>query len=216
MGAVHVVKYTDERAGMLRDIKIAQDSMEWFLDSYNHAPGEYDNDFLSVKSIAAYYQRYFFSRGDEMDYTINAKNTTIFELLSQNRSSTDAYAERRGAPYPRIMRQAFAEAGSRFEAIESGDTLGLIVPYNDAAKSDITVLQNSRDFAEIRGALRRLQRYTVNMYRNAKLLRDLLEMGAVAPALGGEAYVLGEGYYGDYGVSDTIDEKSYADGFIWG
>jgi len=212
-GEVRVVSFSEENVDMLPDIRIAQESMEWFLEAFGRDPCACDCDYLSRKSMNLYNQKYFYSRRNEMDYNVKELNTTIFSLLSANGKFADAYRGQSGKPYPWPMRQAFKEAGSRFEAIESKDTIGLIVPY-EAAVADIAILQNSRDFAQLRRALRRLQRYTVNLYRDDKTLKRPLEQRAIYTLLNGDAFALAEAYYSERGVTDKMESEVYVSKYI--
>ncbi|MDR0286572.1 MAG: CRISPR-associated helicase Cas3' [Clostridiales bacterium] len=196
-GQVFIVNFEDENVKMLPDIKVAQNCMESFLYDFKSTPSVYDDDYLSLKSIERYYSLYFFSRKAEMDYKIKKQSYTLYDLLSDNEYSYKAYKGKTGKTCTWLIKQAFKQAASEFEVIDDGDTIGVIVPYKDAKKS-IEIIKNSRDYSEIKRELKKLQRYTVNVFKNDKIL----DKSVFETILDGTVYILDEEFYGEHGIEN--------------
>ena len=124
-----------------------------------------------------YFSYYFFSRKDEMIYKIESDN--LVNLLSVNSNAAVEYKRtHNNQPYPNILRQSFATAARAFKVINS-DTQGILVPYNDEAKGLLNQLRHTKSPEFRRYLLRRLQRYTVNLFPH--MLRELTKLRALEP-----------------------------------
>lgn len=206
IGYVYVINYKDENVSKLKDIKEAQRVTQKVFDKIESDLSYAQYDLLSPKMMNLYYEIYFYNRKNEMDYTIKESNTTILELLDMNPVGSKSYVERNGEDVPIIMKQAFDYAGQKFEVIDS-NTIGLLVPYKNG-KSYIDIIKNSRDFQEIKRQLRKMQRYTVNMYRNDLMIEKLKARNAIDDsALEGNILILREGFYDEViGVSNEMED----------
>lgn len=208
IGHVYIVNYSDkeENISKLEDIKYAQDAAWPILDKYSETPEFYENDLLSTKAMNSYYERYFFDRKNQMNYTIKDKNTTIYDLLNVNPNGKDAYKERNGKNPELILKQAFKFAGQNFEVIDN-NTVGLIVPYKNGVNS-IEIILKSYDKYEIIREIKKMQRYTINLYRNDAVIKILEERNAIdSSVLDGHVLILREGFYDDsIGVSTELED----------
>jgi len=208
VGYVYIVNYNDkeENISRLEDIKYAQDATRQILDKYADMPEYYENDLLSTKAMNSYYERYFFDRKSDMDYVIKQKNTTLYDLLSINSNGTGAFQEMTGKIPSIIMKQSLKFAGQNFEVI-GNDTVGLLVPYKDGRKS-IEIIEKSYDTNEIIRELRKMQRYTINLYRDDSIIKKLEKRNAIdSSILDGHVLILREGFYDEkYGVSTELED----------
>ena len=204
-GHVHIINSTDEDLSMLEDIKYAQKAMTTFLFDFDNDPQLYDNDYLSLKSIDRYYKLYFSTIEEKLDYKIKDKEYTIYDLLSDNRNIKDAYTGRSGQKYQWLMAQSFKEAGKQFNVIEQGNTIGLIVPYKEG-KNLINNIKHCKDYNQIKIYLKKLQRYTVNMFKTETMLKSLIDRKAINNDIfDGTVYILDEKFYNDnYGITDEL------------
>ena len=190
MGNVYIIDYADENVSKLRDIKCAQDATRLVMDQYNE-------ELLSQSAMEFYYKQYYFKRREEMKYNIDTINDTLYDLLSTNRKNTQ-----RSYPYP--MSQAYQKAGEYFKVIEDTDTIGVIVPYRQA-KEYIQGLKSAHSIKEIKSYLKKLQRYTVNVYKTDKKLNSLIGRNAIdCSVLNGNVYILDDGFYDDTGLNDKL------------
>ena len=176
------------------------------MDKYIDTPEYYDNDLLSVKAMNSYYERYFFDRKNEMDYIIKQKNTTLYDLLSINSNGTDAFKEKNGKRPSLMMKQAFKFSGQNFEVI-GNDTIGILVPYKDGKKS-IEIIMTSYDTKEIVRELKKMQRYTINLYRDNSIIKKLEKRNAIdSSILDGHVLILREGFYDEkIGVITELED----------
>lgn len=206
IGHVYVINYKDENVSKLKDIKEAQRATWKIFDKIENDMSYADFDLLSPKMMNLYYEIYFYNRKDEMDYTIKESNTSILDLLDKNPVGNNAYEEINGQSAPIILKQAFEYAGKNFEVIDS-NTVGVLVPYKNG-KGYIDIIKNSCDFQEIKRELRKMQRYTVNIYRDDLMINKLKARNAIDDTiLGGNVLILREGFYNDIiGVSSEMED----------
>ena len=138
------------------------------------------------------------------------KNTNLVELLGKNKPGKDAmvrlYPQYQGRLF---LKQAFRTAGEAFRVIPE-NTVSVIVPYGEGRQLLARLLAGGGT-GEMIMLLRKLQRYTVNLYETA--YRALLQQGGLCfyPEYG--VTVLREAYYsGETGVTaapETMDSMIY-------
>ncbi len=191
LGKVYIVDYADENISKLKDIRCAQDAMRHVIDRFSQ-------DLFSQEAMAFYYKQYFFSRKDEMLYPIREENDTVYNLLAKNDKN-------RPVSYPYPMSQAFRRAGEYFQVIEEKDTVSLIVPYK-SAKEYIQQLRSAETTNEVKSILKKLQRYTVNVYREDKKLNILIGRRAVdCSLLDGNVCIVDKAFYDDNGLKENLE-----------
>lgn len=180
-GNVWVVNLQEENLDRLQDIKIGSEYAQRVLDDYQNTPENFGNDRIGLAAIATYYNYYYQSRRNEMDYQINSnssvqRNDNLFNLLSVNKLSVEACKAINHNTSPDIfLRQSFHTANREFRVIDSL-TCGVIVPYKDGEKI-VTKLCGACEPAEQYNLLKRAQRYSVNLYDYQ--LNKLMKIGAV-------------------------------------
>lgn len=206
MGNVFVINYRDENVSKLKDIKEAQRATQKIFDKIENDSTYAKYDLLSPKMMNLFYEIYFYNRKDEMDYTIKDSNTTILDLLDNNFVGSLAYQERNSEQIPIILKQAFRYAGQEFEVIDS-NTIGILIPYKNGKKY-IDIIKESNDFIEIKRELKKMQRYTVNMYKNDVMIEKLKARNAIDDSvLDGNVLILRKGFYNEViGVSDEMED----------
>ena len=98
------------------------------------------------------------------------ENTSMVEELGRNQPARDAYLMGiHNGPKP-VLYQSFRTAAENFELIGQ-DTVGIIVDYkNHDLLEQLEKAFVERDYNCIRNLLKKLQRYTVNMYITSKIL----------------------------------------------
>jgi hypothetical protein len=106
-----------------------------------------------------------------MDYTTKDGKTTVYNLLSNNLLGTQAYKDRHSVLSYKGLPSAFQTAAESFSVID-GEQTGIVVPYGESMDL-VTAFQNSFSPAEKIRILKRLQKYTVNVYPHTLLkLKD--------------------------------------------
>lgn len=205
LGYVYIINYKEENLSHLKDIKIAQESTQKILDDLL-IQKDSNIDLLSPKLMNKFYEIYFYNRINEMNYTIKEKNTDMYDLLSINTVGKNAYKERNNNEYPLQLKQAFKYAAQNFEVI-GNNTIGLIVPYKDNFDS-INIVKNSYDIKEIKNELKKIQRYTVNLYKDDAMIKKLIGRNAIDNSiLNGNILLLREGFYNEKtGVCDELED----------
>lgn len=199
-GNVYIINSNEEIVSKLADIKEGQRVTERVLDEYKENPGIFDNDLLSPKVMERYYKYYYENRSQEMDYKLprlgNGKN--MYDLLSQNAESLDAYIGKNGCKPDIVLRQAFKTAGDNFNVIDQ-NTKTVLVPYGEG-KELINSINCCYNIGELNHYLKKAQRFSVNLF-DLDIIR-LQEMGALVGLKDNSILTLREGFYcQDVGVS---------------
>ena len=197
LGSVWVVNPQEENLDRLKDIGIGCGHAQRILDDFRDNPESFENDRIGLNAIAAYYDFYYQSRKDEMDYPVSAdspvgRNDNLFNLLSMNQLSTTAYQAVHHSAPDILLRQSFRTASGEFHVIDS-PTRGILVPYEEGEK---IIIELCRAFGlEKQGKLlKRAQRYSVNLFEYQ--FKKLSEAGAIKEVQeGAEIYYLNEQYY---------------------
>lgn len=195
---VYVINYKEENLNKLRDIRLAQQAFIAVVDTYH---GKY----LSQEAMNLYYQRYYFSRMDEMSYPMTQSdiNDSIYDLLSENRKARNEF-ETDTTRYPYVLSQAYKTAYDAFQTIEDMDQVGIIVPYGQGI-SLIHDLQNAYSITDQKAILKRLQRYTINLGRHSSMLNTLIDRNGIHDAeLNGSIWILDQTFYDDTGVCTDL------------
>ncbi|MEW6083895.1 MAG: CRISPR-associated helicase Cas3' [Chloroflexota bacterium] len=205
-GSVWVVNPQEENLDRLKDIKVGREHAQRVLDDFNATPDQFRDDRIGLDAVAAFYNFYYNSQKDKMNYPVDAKssvgrNDDLFTLLSANELSTKAYKATHQDTAPDILlRQSFRTANGEFRVIDSL-TRGVIVPYKDGEKM-ITELCGAFGLEKQGKMLKQAQRYSVNLFDHQ--FRELLKAGAIQEVQeGAEVYYLDKQYYSDeFGWSD--------------
>lgn len=175
------------------------------LDDFRETPDDFGNDRIGLDAVAKYYDFYYHSQKDQMNYPVGAsssvgRNDDLFNLLSQNKLSADAYASIHHAAPDILLRQSFRTANGEFRVIDS-PTRGVIVPIGKGRRI-ITELCGAFGLEKQGKLLKQAQRYSVNLFQYQ--FDQLLKAGAikeVQPEAG--IYYLNEQYYSEeFGWSD--------------
>lgn len=210
-GDVWVVNPLEENLDRLKDIQVGREHAQRVLDDFRDAPDNFGNDRIGLDSVAAFYNFYYQSQKDKMNYPVDAnsaveRNDDLFNLLSVNVLSTKAYqANHQGAAPDILLRQSFRTANGEFNVIDS-PTRGVIVPYGEGCEI-ITALCGDIDIHQKRVLLKRAQLYSVQLYSGRKgqkgQFEDLKEKGAINQIKDDEIYYLVPHHYSDeFGWSD--------------
>jgi len=205
---VFVVNLKFEKLDKLKDIKIGQEKAERVLDEYKKNPDVFDDNILSPKAIALYFQYYFYQRESEMSYSVDVgHDDNLLSLLSVNSAVVSDYGRINNAPPPIYFKQSFMSAAKAFQAIDT-PTRGLIVP-DEKGKTIIAELCSAFDVEKQYGLLREAQRYSVNVfpYDWKKLEEDEQAIHEVQQGTG--IYYVDEEYYSPvFGLSLKPVNKS--------
>ena len=204
-GSVLVVNPQEENLDKLTDIKIGREHSQKVLDDFRDIPEAFGNDRIGLDAVTAYYNSYYQSQKDKMDYPVG-KNSSVerddnlFSLLSLNELSTNAFQASHHSAPDILLRQSFRTANGEFRVIDSL-TRGVIVPYKDGYKI-ITELCGAFGLEKQGKLLKQAQRYSVNLFTYQ--FDQLFKAGAikeVQPEAG--IYHLNEQYYSEeFGWSD--------------
>lgn len=205
LGNVWVVNPESENLSRLPDIKMGREKSQTVLDNFRNTPERYKNDRIGLRAIKEYYQYYFQMRKNEMDYPVDpssplGRDDELFNVLSMNKLSVDAYQRSNQTVPDILLRQSFQSANKAFYVIESL-TRGVIVPY-EHGKVVIAELCSAPKSDKQYQLLKKAQRYSVNLYEHQ--FRQLAEIGAIQEVQSGiGVYYLDEQYYSEeFGWSD--------------
>jgi CRISPR-associated endonuclease/helicase Cas3 len=175
-GIVQIVNPRNESLDKLPEIKIAQDVTMRILNEYKDNPMGFDEDIIGHKAMKRFHEYYFYRRAHEMTYPIARKvlgrDDDLLSMLSTNQQPVGEYKRKHGSP-SLYLRQSFKTAGENFRVIDA-PTEGIIVPYNEEAKSIIAKLCAELAVKEESKLLKAAQQYCVNIfpYMMAKLHKE--------------------------------------------
>lgn len=164
-GNVYVIHCNNEKLGMLKDIKRAQDAYQDLLTEYEKRPENLDNDLASEKSIIYYYKslyREIEQSSDMQDYPVK-DFPSIFDMLSDN---TVSWTENPEENSNYCLHQAFKTAGEKYSVFDD-NTQAVIVPYGEGAEY-ITKLNSEKakhDPIYTKKILTKSKEYTVNLFK---------------------------------------------------
>jgi len=206
LGSVWVVNPQDENLSKLPDISIGREKAQTVLDNFDDDPAPYDNDRIGLSAIAEYYRYYYIIRANEMDYPVPktskiGRDGKLYDLLSRNAQSVEAYRRINQATPDIPLRQSFQSAGRAFHVIDSV-TRGVVVPYGEVGKAVIADLCSAPELEKQYKLLKKAQRYSVNLYDHQ--FEKLSKIGAIQEVQQGTGvYYLNEQYYdAEFGWSD--------------
>lgn len=175
-GNFYVVKFFEEfeKIDSLEDIKLGKNTTEYIFKSESNKPNiKKNNDYIFSKEIIdAYYNEYFYRirngttniKNDKMSYLIQELDSSILELLSVNTDYCRNKILERKEKFPCMM-QAPKTAGENFQVIENGEKEDFVVYYKES-KDLIPELYTDKSFSDKMDIIRKLQRYTVSLYKN--------------------------------------------------
>ena len=180
VGRIHVINPADENLDRLKDIRAGVNVTQRLLNEATTGEWEFDGNLLGPEAMERYFKYYFFSRRDEMSYSISAKaigrEDTLLGLLSINSAAVEDY-KRSYSEAPNIyLCQSFMSAAKAFKAIDA-PTRGIIVPYKESGRDLINDLCSAGEVETQLKLLRRAQQYAVNIFPH--VMAQLQEEGAV-------------------------------------
>ena len=158
---VYIVHLKGESLKFLNEIEEGKNLTAEVIREFQKNPEKYDNDLISEKAIADFYNRYFRKLNNcirETEYPV-AFGESIFELLSTNE---EFLPEKREF----AMWQAYKTAGDQFEVFDDSQRT-VVIPYNDEAKRIISELSGSKaknDIYYCKTQLNLLKQYTVQLF----------------------------------------------------
>lgn len=196
---VHLLNPDQEPIDTLVDIKVGQQKMRRILGE------SADDDLLTPAVMEKYFDYYFYSRAEEMDYQLSekqaARTDSLLNLLSDNPKNI---ISNRQSALP-MLRQSFMTAGKAFKAIDA-PTESVIVPYGEGKQLIIDLGDQESDFdvARYYTLLKKAQKFSVNVFPN--VWKKLLDAHAVCEIKAGEGvYCLDERYYSEaFGLSTEV------------
>lgn len=111
-----------------------------------------------------FYKKYYLENTKKMALPIKHKNTNALQLLSTNDPLLNAVADPKSFCQKNQLLQSFDTASQCMQLIDQ-DTKSIIVPYvNEAILQELLKAIDQQAFDEVKLLLRRLQRYTVNVF----------------------------------------------------
>ena len=171
---VFLVRCAEENLSHLPDIRRAQEAASHVLQEYRTNSAQFGDEVLSPNAVRRYYHYYFNLQKAQLDYPVTEKDdpklfapTSLFDLLSVNSLAKKYSVEHNISLPPHPTHQAYATAGSIFQAIESNGT-DVIVPYRDGDHL-IQQLYSKPDLAGLPNLLRQAQHYSVHLLPYEKI-----------------------------------------------
>lgn len=168
-GKIFVIHYEHENLTQLQEIKASVNAAEAAIRSFkvedNLTAVKMDIDELQLP----YFNKYYVSNSNEMDYPDYERNTSMIEELGRNDRDRSNYLMAEHVEKKPKMYQAFKRAAENFQLIDQ-NTVGVLVCYhNEELLEALEQAMEKKDYHNIKELLRKLQRYTINVYLNPKL-----------------------------------------------
>lgn len=204
-GKVFIVNPAEENLDKLPDIKVGKSVTERVLNEYKNNPEEFSENIIGLRAMELFYQYYFYTRKDEMNYPVKLESgaeDNLFNLLSVNYQSVEEYKRKNQGDPPNIpLRQAFMSASKEFHPIDSY-TKGIIVPFGKRGKQLIVHLCASKDIVKEYQLLKEAQRYSVNVF--SYVFERLVKLAAIRETQKGSGiYFLDSSLYSNqFGLSE--------------
>lgn len=197
-GKLFIIRYIDENLSRLQDIKATVDASEYAIRDYFKRHEDDGGKLIIEKLQGPYFNKYYVSNQNAMDYSDNLRKSNMVEELGRNNPDRASYIIGRhneSEPKPKLF-QAFKRAGENFQSIEN-NTTGIIVPYkNQELLENLEQAIGDKNYFDIKILLQKLQRYTINVYNITKLEPFIVKNSEF------DVYFLLEGYYNeDIGIN---------------
>lgn len=183
---VYVLNLSEEKVSLLPDISQPQNISGMIMRNRNYP------DLMSISTMDAFFKKYYSERREDLAYKVDdgGIKTNLVEMLSLNRSGRLKDTKEPS----KYCRQAFKTAGTLFQVIENL-TVPVIVPDNDEAREIISQLAEYKSMDETKKILRKLQKYTVEVYKNQFSRLKESHAISVVEVFGCAVYVLDEEFY---------------------
>ncbi|MDR2522381.1 MAG: CRISPR-associated helicase Cas3' [Synergistaceae bacterium] len=208
-GRVSLLNFPDEEENLtsLPDICKGREVAQRVLDELSAKSNLVGSDVLDPRTIAHYFEYYFYNRRKEMRYNVKAeRNDNLLNMLSSNLMARSEYERMHGKPESLKNRlvQSFKSAADIFRAIDA-PTRGIIVAYGEEGEDLITKLCGSFNPQKDIALLRKAQQYTVNVYPHVWKKLD----GVIHEVQEGtDIWYLSKEYYSsEFGLSEMLVSK---------
>ena len=164
-GKLYIFRCAAENLSNLKEIQEEVDAAEYAVRSLDLD----DNVQLDMEQLKTkYYNKYYAVNSNNMDYNDPAWQRTMVDELGRNLPGRRRIKDK-PRKYNPVLFQSFDRAANQFQLIGDG-TIGVIVVYNNEDLLEkLDFAMQERDYEGIKKLLRKLQRYTVNMYPNTRL-----------------------------------------------
>lgn len=188
-----------EDTSRIEGIDDQKTAMRDFLYEFETNNDKFQNRIDSQESIDYYYQMYYESQKNKMEYPISIGSYTdsLVKLFSGKSKLEKESKNQQGSQY---LTHLFKTAGDKFNVIPEDDRINIVVGYDKNAWNNIDIAIN--EYArpsDRKRAIKHLQAYTVGI---SKQMKEELN-NAITPYLNGELLVLSKDYYSkEYGVTE--------------
>jgi len=208
LGNVWIINPKDENIDALKDILIGKEQAQRLLDEFAADPSALGDDCIGIDAMARYYRYYYHVRQDEMRFKVNTSSLIgraddLFNVLSMNTLSVQAYQRIHKAVPDMAFCQSFQSAARSFHVIDS-PTRGVIVPYGAEGEEIVVELCSTPLLEKQYRLLKRAQRYSVNLFSHE--FQRLVDAGGIHEVQKGSGifYLNKQNYHKDFGWSDEI------------
>lgn len=197
-GMVYLIKIhkDDERLDMLPEIRESQEIMQMLLPAFK--PDGQGGDMLSQSAMDAFYQYYYASNLDIINYPLPNFASNMVDLLSVNTIGIKRFTQINPNQHKPLLAQAFKTAGEEFQVIEEKGGRDVLVAYNEESKEFILRLNSELKSEELHALMPKLQKYSVSIYPS--MLRRMAD--AFYPTVNGIMVLRDEYYCGETGVCE--------------
>ncbi len=190
-GKLYIMRYMEENLSSLPDIKASVVASEYSIRSIQEEASDEDNQMDIEKLQTPYFEKYYVSNLDKLDYSDIRRHSNMIEELGSNMQDRSSYFMAHPIDGKPVMFQAFRTAAENFHLIDEGTTT-VIVPYqNEELLGELEIAMDKNNYSELKSLLQMLQRYSINIYLSEKYKPFLMKYEGIS------VYILLKEYYNE-------------------
>ena len=201
----YIVNCSDEHLGKLPEIQRGKTATISLLHAFGGSQDRFHGDLASDAAIQYYYKSFYSDMSvGAQDYPLPKMQTTILDLISENRK----YTAKRGSELESfVLWQAFKTAGQAFSVFDE-NTIDVLVPYKAGVQliTELCSARCAKDPTYRDYLLKQATGYTVSLYDYQRKLLE--EKGALYQVCDGYALALQPEYYDENSVGLKMDGNS--------
>ncbi len=210
--SVFVIDHAEENLDKLKEIQIGKKIAKMMLIDLKKDPSAYEGDLLSGKAMEKYFAEYYGELKSDLDYFVPSLRKNMTDLLSAPKDSYNSYNAAYKSKYaktlPLCLGTSYKTAADNFSVIENV-TVTALVPFGQG-NTLISSLLSDQSLQELSSNLRKIQQYTVELYRYD--VDELIKNNGIRLHEQLDMYILTDSSYDDqYGVnikSDSVTEAA--------
>ena len=194
-GKVYFINIRNEKLGILKEIKVAQDSAIEVIANKDLLK---DGNLIEEQAIFSFYKGVYTRLKDEIKYPCKETKHSLSRLLANAGRESDRY----------IMNQPFKSIAKEFKVFDN-ETVDVIVPYGngkDIVRRLESLDADGMDMCELQQIIKESKLYTISLYQYQ--VEKLSYDGWLEELFGGKILILHTKIYSEKCGLESIMEQS--------